>query len=144
MKDKLTSTTHEQREAERAKRAAEEHQAHERYTAYRAAMSRAIETGEPQLIGKDREGRDVYIQPPATGYDGQGGPAYSSLPMGARGYSPYMQGPYASPNARFITPDYPYQRPYGYGYGGGLGLPLMGGLMGGLLLGDMLGGGGFL
>ena len=138
LKDKLTSTTHEQREAQRRQRAIEEQQAYERHQHIRQVMSRAMETGQPQLLGKDRDGKDLYIEPP------QG----SGMPLrGGYGYNPYTQGPYAAPNARFIRPSYPYGRPYGGGYGGGYGLPLMGGMMGGLLMGDMMfggfGGGGF-
>ncbi|KAI9819282.1 MAG: hypothetical protein M1827_007439 [Pycnora praestabilis] len=135
MKDKMTSSTHEQREAERRQRAEEERKQYERYQVYRLAMSKAVETGQPQFIGKGRDGKDVFIEPP-------NGP---NLPQGARGYNPYTQGPYANPNATFIRPQYAYSRPYGYGYGGGYGLPLAGGmaggLMGGMLLGDMMGGG---
>ena len=90
-----------------------------------------METGEPQLLGKDKDGKEVYIEPP----NGMG------MPQGARGYNPYTQGPYANPNATFIRPDNEYSRPYGRGYGGGYGLPLAGGLMGGMLMGDMMMGG---
>ena len=91
-------------------------------------MVRALETGQPQFLCKDRQGRDVYIVPP-TG---------DAAPMGARAYNPYAQGPYTNPNTRFLAPDYPYSRPYGYGYGGGYGFPLMGGLLGGAMLGGLL------
>ena len=161
LKDKITHTTHEQREVERRKRAEEEQRAYARHQAIRQAMARAMETGEPQLIGKDKDGKDLYIEPP------QGGP----MPQGAYGYNPYSRGPFAqSPygygtggggyggyggaggggygqqgpyqhtqgNRVYVRPAYPYSRPYGGGYGGGLGLPILGGLAGGLLLGDVL------
>lgn len=134
MKDKMTSTTHEQRQAERAKRAEQERKAYEQHLAFRRALQRSLETGQPQLIGKDKNGQDVYIEPP-QGYGGYGGYSGRGQPI-----NPYSQGPYANPNARFIRPSNPYQRPYGYGYGGGLGLPLAAGLGGGLLLGGMMGG----
>ena len=131
MKDKMTGTTHQQREQERAQRAEEERRAYQRHQERRQAMSRAAQTGEPQYVGKGKDGRDIYIEPP------QGmGP-----PRGGFGYNPYTQGPYANSNAMFIRPQYPYSRPYGRGYGGGYGLPLAGGLLGGLLLGDMMVGG---
>ena len=131
MKDKITHTTHQQREQERAQRAEQELRAYQRHQELRQAMSRAAQTGEPQYIGRGRDGRDIYIEPP------QGvGP-----PGGGYGYNPYTQGPYTNPNARFLRPQYPYSRPYGGGYGGGYGLPLAGGLMGGLLLGDLMIGG---
>lgn len=130
MKDKVTSSTHEQREAERKARAERERQAYQQHLQYRQALQQAMQTGQPQLLGKDKEGRDVYIEPPGGM---QGG--YTS---NGRMINPYAQGPYQNPNARFITPQMPYQRPYGYGYGGGYGLPLYGGLAGGLLLGGLL------
>jgi len=131
MKDKLTGTTHEQREAQRREREKQERETYERHQMIRQAMQKAAETGQPQLIGKDKNGKEVYIEPP-NGVE---------MPQGARGYNPYTQGPYANPNATFVRPNYGYSRPYGGGYGGGYGLPLAGGLMGGLLLGDMMGGG---
>jgi len=128
MKDKLTGSTHEQREASRRAREEEERRIYERHTQYRIAMQRALETGQPQFIGKGRDGKDVYIEPP------QG----AQMPPGAYGYNPYTQGPYANPNATFVRPQYQYSRPYGMGYGGGYGMPLAGGLMGGMLLGSMM------
>ena len=128
LKDKLTNTTHEEREARRRQEAAEEEQAYRQHLAFRAAVARAAETGQPQLLGKNSKGEDVYIEPP----DGP------RAPPGSYGYNPYAQGPYTDPNARFIRPDYPYSRPYGSGYGGGYGLPLAGGLLGGALLGSLL------
>ncbi len=137
MKDKMTQTTHEEREAQRKQRAEEEQRAYQRHMELRQAMSRAVQTGQPQFVGKGREGKDVFIEPPQGIGAGQGG--YRG--QGGYGYNPYTQGPYSNPNATFIRPQYPYSRPYGGGYGGGFGLPLAGGLMGGLLLGDMMGGG---
>ncbi|KAL8696529.1 MAG: hypothetical protein Q9201_007614 [Fulgogasparrea decipioides] len=128
MKDKLTGTTHEEREEHRRQRAIAEEQAYERHRQLRQAMVNAMNTGQPQFIGKDRDGRDLYIEPPQSG----------RMPPGGYGYNPYTQGPYANPNARFLRPANPYQRPYGGGFGGGYGLPLLGGLAGGLLLGDLM------
>jgi hypothetical protein len=133
MKDRLTGTTHEERKRMRAQRAQEEQAAYERHRLYRIAMAKAMETGQPQLIGKDKEGRDLYIEPP-TDYYGDG---YGGYGPGGYGYNPYSQGPYANPNARFIRPQNPYNRPYYGGYGGGLGVPL--GLGAGLLAGGLLG-----
>jgi hypothetical protein len=137
IKDRITHSTHEEREAQRAKEAEErkkyqEHmreedrKAYEAHLAFRQALSRAQETGQPQLLGKDKDGRDVYVEPPS-------GP---SGPYGRQGYgyNPYSSGPYTNPNARFVRPEEPYYRPYGYGTGLGLGAPLLGGLLlGGLL-----------
>jgi hypothetical protein len=130
MKDKVTGSTHAERVAQRKHREEEEQRTYERHRMLRQAMQRAVETGQPQHVGKDKNGKDIYIEPP----EGAQG-----LPQGAYGYNPYTQGPYANPNATFIRPQYQYSRPYGGGYGGGYGLPLAGGLMGGLLLGDMMG-----
>ena len=130
LKDKLTGSTHEEREAYRRRRYAEERKQYEAHLAFRQAMSRAAETGEPQLLGKDRDGKDVYVEPP-SGY------GYGMQP-GAYGYNPYQRGPYSNPNARYIRPGNPYNRPYGGGFGGGYGMPLAGGLMGGMLLGGLL------
>jgi hypothetical protein len=128
LKDSLTNSTHEERERERQLRAEQEQQAYAMHLAYRNALSRAIETGQPQFLGKNRNGEEIFIEPPDGPY----------LPRGAVGYNPYAHGPYMNPNARFVRPEVPYGRPYGYGYGGGLGMPLMGGLLGGALLGGLL------
>ncbi|KAK5114264.1 hypothetical protein LTR62_002515 [Meristemomyces frigidus] len=135
LKDKVTGMTHEEREQERQRRAAEEQRLYEQHQRTRAAMAKAAQTGQPQLLGKDKDGKDVYIEPPSYG----GGMGYG----GGYGYNPYQSGSYSTPNARYIRPQQPYGRPYGGGFGGGYGLPLAlgGGLMGGLLLGDMMGGG---
>ncbi len=145
MKDKLTATTHEERERARQRRAQEEQEAYQRYQHLRSAMTRAAQTGQPQLIGKNEQGQDVYIEPPRT--DPYGNHVYpgSGSHSGGRGtyqaYNPYTQGPYANPNNRFVAhprPDYAYGRPYGNGYGGGMGMPLMGGMLGGMMLGGLL------
>jgi hypothetical protein len=128
MKDRVTHSTHTEREAARQQRAIEEQKAYEAHVATRRAMSRAIETGQPQFLGKGKDGRDVYVESPY-------GP---SIHNGPGGYNPYAQGPYLDPNARFVRPQQPYSRPYGYGYGGGYGFPLAGGLVGGALLGGLL------
>jgi len=143
MKDKITNSTHEEREEKRRLRAEQERKEYEAHMAFRKALSKAMETGQPQLLGKDKNGKDIYVEPPAgpgAGYGGYGGGGY--------GYNPYRQGPYSqpystgvydqTPNARYIRPSYPYARPYGGGYGGGMGMPMMGGLMGGMMLGGLL------
>lgn len=135
LKDKITGSTHEEREAKRRQREEEERRYYEQHQKFRLAMSKAAQTGVPQFLGKDRDGKDVFIEPPY----GPGG-GYGGYSQGAYGYNPYSQGPYSNPNARFVRPPDPYNRPYGYGYGGGLGYgaaPLLG-LGGGLLLGGLL------
>lgn len=137
LKDKITSSTHEEREADRRKRALEEQRAYEMHQKVRVAMAKAAQTGQRQLVGRDSNGKEVYVEPPQRGMYGGGG----MYPGGAGGYNPYAAGPYGNPNAMYYSrPAVPYGRPYGYGYGGGLGMPLAGGLAGGLLLGGLLGG----
>ncbi|EKG12273.1 WW/Rsp5/WWP [Macrophomina phaseolina MS6] len=128
IKDRVTQTNHQQRVAARERRAEQERQAYAAHLAARRAFARALETGEPQYLCKDKQGRDVYIVPP----NGR------SLPSGAFGYDPYSEGIYGGPSARYVRPQQPYYRPYGYGYGGGYGFPLLGGFMGGAMLGGLL------
>lgn len=147
LKDRVTNTTHEERNKEREQRAKEEYEAYQAHNAFRKAMSEAIRTGQPQFLGRHPNGHDIYIEPP-------NGPA---VPMGARGINPYSTGVYANPNAKFVRPNYAYNRyvassapstfrmpltfcarPYGYGYGGGYGFPVAGGLLGGMMLGGLL------
>ncbi|KAF2012088.1 hypothetical protein BU24DRAFT_396887 [Aaosphaeria arxii CBS 175.79] len=137
MKDRLTSTTHAERETTRARRAEEERQAYQMHLRTRQAMARAVETGQPQFLGKDDQGKDVYIEPPMGYRDGYGG-YYGGGGRGAYGYNPYNQGPYTDPNARFVRPVGAYDRQYGYGYGGGIGLPVAAGFLGGAVLGGLL------
>lgn len=143
LKDKVTGTTHEQREQERQRRAQEEQRLYEQHQRLRQAMAEAAQTGKPVHFGKDKEGKDVYVEPPmydgGAGYPGAGG--YGA----GYGVNPYQGGIYSTPNARYIRPSAPYGRPYGSGYGGGYGLPIGlgvgGGLLGGMLMGDMMFGG---
>ncbi len=121
VKDKVTSSTHEERSRKRHERAAAEQRAYEQHLALRRAITTAAQTGQPQLLGKDRDGKDLIVLPP-----GAPAPGY--------GYDPWGY----NPNARYLRPQEPYYgRGYGYGYGGGYGLPLAGGLLGGLLLGGL-------
>ncbi|KAH6643843.1 hypothetical protein C7974DRAFT_429838 [Boeremia exigua] len=128
LKDKVTGSTHTEREQQRVRRAAQEQQAYQTHLRARQALIRAMETGEPQFLCKDAQGRDVYVTAP-SGY----------APRGAYGYNPYGT-PYGgyNPNVRYMRPRTPYGRPYGYGYGGGAGLPIAAGFMGGALLGGAL------
>lgn len=128
LKEKLTGHTREERARERQLREQEELQYAEAHMKFRAAMQRAMQTGQPQWLAKDRDGRDVYVEPPNYGYNAYGAGAY--------GYNPYTAGPYSNPNARYIRPPYGYARP-GYG-GSGYGMPIAGGLLGGMLLGGLL------
>lgn len=140
-KDKLTATTHEERQRSRQVRAEQEERAYALHIAFRQALLRAYQTGQPQFVAKDAHGKDVYVEPP--GGVGRQGFGSGRMQGGAYGYNPYSQGPYADPNARFVRPPQPYGRPYGYGYGGGygglgVGAPIAAGLVGGALLGGAL------
>lgn len=140
MKDKITNSTHTERETRRRKREEAEIAAYRRHQAIRNAMNKAVQTGEPQLIGKDRNGKDVYIESPyGSGmnrrvYPG-GGFGYNPCMTGMQG--PFGMSPYGGMNARYGRPNTPYNRPYGRGYGGGYGMPLLG-LGGGLMLGGLM------
>lgn len=127
LKDKMTNTTHEEREAKRKAEKEAEQRALERHRAIRQLLIKATQTGQPQLVGRDKQGRDIYAQPPPPGAYGYG----ASL-----GYSPYqtMNGPYGGAGP-YSAPMGPYRRGGGMMGGGmGMGMPLLGGMMlGGLL-----------
>lgn len=132
LKDKVTGTTHEERVRDRARREEEERRYYEAHMKLRQAMQKAMITGQPQFFAKDRDGKDIYVEPPA-------GPAYGYGGYGSGGYgiNPFAQGPYYA-NPRVVRPGYPYNRPYGTYGGGGAGLPIAGGLLGGMLLGGLM------
>lgn len=130
MKNKMTNSTHAERVAKREKQREMERKAYEQHQAMRAAMVRASQTGEPQLIGKDRQGREIFAQPP---------PPNAPYAGAAIGYGPYQTAPaYPYGGGAYPAPYGPYNRGMGMGYGGGMGLPIMGGLAGGMLLGGLL------
>lgn len=143
LKEKVTGQTKEERAREKALREEEERRYEEAHMKFRAAMQKAAQTGQPVWLAKDKDGKDVYVEPPQASYAGNYG-------QGGYGLNPYTNGPYSTANARFIRPSYAYARPGyggygGYGYGGyggmggyGMGMPLAGGLMGGMLLGGLL------
>jgi hypothetical protein len=64
LKDKVTGSTHEEREQKRAVRAEEERQYYEAHQKLRRAMQQAQITGQPQFFAKDRDGKNIYIEPP--------------------------------------------------------------------------------
>jgi hypothetical protein len=140
-KDKVTGTTHEEREVTRRKREEEEQRAYQQHLKIREAMQKAMQTGESQYLGKNRNGEDVWLQPPPRGQMGYGG-GYPGGGIGmapgygyGRMYNPYMAGPYCGPGV-YARPMGPYAR-RGYG-GAGMPLALGGGLLAGGLLGGMM------
>ncbi|KAI1619229.1 hypothetical protein EDD37DRAFT_304962 [Exophiala viscosa] len=138
LKDKVTGSTHEERVKQRAQREKEEREYYEAHMRLRQAMQKAEMTGQPQFFAKDKDGKDIYIEPPSgmgSGYNGYGAQGYGINPYSS---GPYGPGSYSQGNARYIRPGYQYGRPYGAYGGGGLGLPIAGGLMGGMLLGGLM------
>ncbi|PWN40455.1 hypothetical protein IE81DRAFT_325566 [Ceraceosorus guamensis] len=130
MKNKMTGTTHAERVEKRRKQREAEEEAYRQHQAIRAALHRAAQTGQPQLLGRDQRGRDIFAQPPPS-MDPYAAPSLGYTPYQTETAYPYGPGTYAAPYG-------PYRRRPGYGYGGGMGLPIAGGLMGGLLLGGLL------
>ncbi|SCV71692.1 BQ2448_3280 [Microbotryum intermedium] len=116
LKDKMTNSTHEERQAERRRRAEEELKRHQAYIQRRKAMMEASQNGTyaPMYAAPNT----VYVRGGGYGspYDGCGGYGYGR-PMYGGGYG-YGYGPYG-------------RRGMG---GAGLGA----GLLGGVLLGGLL------
>ena len=133
MKDKLTGTTAEEREYQRRRRDEAERQAYESHMRLRTAVSEAQRTGQPQYIGKDSVGKDVFVQPAGVNPPGFG--MYN-------GRDPFgVTGTYETPTAKYIRPAAPYGRPGGGLYNGGYGFPL--GPGGGMMMNPMFLGTGF-
>lgn len=126
LKDKVTNTTHEERVARRKAQREAEQRAMQQHAAIRQALATATRTGQPQLVGRDRQGREIFAQPPPPGAFGYGA---------TLGYGPYqtLDGPYGA-YGPYARPMGPYDRPFGMGAG----LPILGGLAGGMLLGSLL------
>jgi hypothetical protein len=145
LKDKLTSSTHQERAAKRERRAEAERQAYYQHQHIRRQIARAVETGEPQLLGRRDDGTEVWVEPPqgAPGLHGRND-AYVVNPWSRGGFfggPPGMMA--AGPGHMYARPVGPYSRPYGrgnygYGYGGGLGMAPLLGLGVGLGVGGLL------
>jgi hypothetical protein len=144
MKDKMTGSTHEERLAKKAKRKERERKAYEQHQAMQAAMAKASSTGQPQLLGRDKNGREVWAQPPPADapYVGAsvGYSQYQTAPQGGYGGYGGYGGGYGGGGMYGGMGPYNRRRGYGYGggYGGGMGMPLMGGMMGGMMLGGLM------
>jgi hypothetical protein len=144
LKDKLTSSTHQERAAKRERRAEAERQAYYQHQHIRRQIARAVETGEPQMLGQHADGREVWVEPPqgAPGLRGRNN-AYVVNPWNRGGYFGGPPGMMAGPGNVYARPVGPYSRPYGrggygYGYGGGLGMAPLLGLGVGLGVGGLL------
>ncbi|KAK8079139.1 hypothetical protein PG994_002946 [Apiospora phragmitis] len=70
MKDKLTGTTHEERNAERARRQQREQDLYRQHELFRRGLAAAIQTGRPQRLGQDDDAVDVYLEPPDARFPG--------------------------------------------------------------------------
>ncbi|KAK6836733.1 hypothetical protein PG987_007228 [Apiospora arundinis] len=70
MKDKITGTTHEERNAERARRQEREQDLYRQHELFRRGLAAAIQTNKPQLLGQDDDGMDVYLEPPDSNFPG--------------------------------------------------------------------------
>lgn len=144
LKDKLTGSSHQERATRRQQRAEAERQAYYQHQHIRRQVGLAVETGEPQLLGKDGEGREVWVEPPQGAPGLRGRPnAYVVNPWNRGGYFGGPPGMMAGPGNMYARPVGPYSRPYGrggngYGYGGGLGMAPLLGLGVGLGVGGLL------
>ncbi|KAK4139977.1 uncharacterized protein C8A04DRAFT_32474, partial [Dichotomopilus funicola] len=70
LKDRLTNTTHAQRAATRARRAAAERDLYTQHRVLRKALLDAAESGQPQPLGRDEQGRELFLEPPGVVYPG--------------------------------------------------------------------------
>ncbi|RYP85459.1 hypothetical protein DL770_005017 [Monosporascus sp. CRB-9-2] len=107
LKDKLTGTTHEQREAARRKREEEERELYRQHMAFRGGLLAAIRDDRPQLLGHDTSGRPVYLEPPGSGYAGVSGVTRLSPRVTEVHYRPGA-GPLPDElarGARFVRPE---------------------------------------
>ncbi|RYP12778.1 hypothetical protein DL765_007156 [Monosporascus sp. GIB2] len=107
LKDRLTGTTHEQREAARRKREEEERELYRQHMAFRGGLLAAIRDDRPQLLGHDTSGRPVYLEPPGSGYAGVSGVTRLSPRVTEVHYRPGA-GPLPDElarGARFVRPE---------------------------------------
>ncbi|KAK3352086.1 hypothetical protein B0H65DRAFT_459900 [Neurospora tetraspora] len=119
LKDALTGTTHSERVEARAAREEAEREALQQHLLLRRAMQKAMETSRPQLLGKDDNGVDLYLEPPGHMFPGV---------AGVKPLTPWLSEVFyerdrSNGNVRQPGPPGRYLRPegsmYGFGYGGG-------------------------
>lgn len=115
LKDALTDTTHQERAAERERRAEAERRADQQYLHKRRLIERAIETDEPQLLGRDPMGKEVWVEPPKGAPDLHGNPNVRVISTGG-----YFGGPPG------MTAGSQYTRPVAPLIGLGVGLGMSG------------------
>jgi len=128
LKDKLTGTTHAQRVEERTRRDRAEQEMYAQHLAFRNAFSEAMMSGRPQLLGKDTQGRNVYIEPLAGSGFSHGHRGYPGV-TGIKRLSPwlseveYRSGMRPGPEGRYIRPGEDMYGGYSVGGGGMWGPP---------------------
>ncbi|POS82488.1 hypothetical protein EPUL_005523 [Erysiphe pulchra] len=157
LKDIITSTTHEERIKARQERDYMELEAYRQHQQFRDKMTQAAKTGEPQLLGIDSDGKEIWIKAPTFNIDRNRMDSHSFVQNNGRAcvglgtsslqdhqnWNGYYNDLYASryangSNFGYNRPYDAYHRPTGSGFGGGMGLPLGLGLTGGILFGGML------
>ncbi|KAK7999166.1 hypothetical protein PG991_014841 [Apiospora marii] len=144
MKDKITGTTHEERDAERSRRQQREQDLYKQHELFRRGLAAAIQTNRPQLLGQDDDGMDVYLEPPDARYPGV---------THVRQLSPSLEEVFYAPDAPGVPRGARHIRPESYSsyrgggmmgsgvYPGGVGMgmmPMALPLFGGMALGGML------
>ncbi|KAK1775163.1 hypothetical protein QBC45DRAFT_423023 [Copromyces sp. CBS 386.78] len=119
LKDALTGTTHSERVEARAAREKAEREALQQHLLLRRAMQKAMETSRPQLLGKDDNGVDLYLEPPGCVFPGV---------VGVKPLTPWLsevlyERDRTNGNVRQPGPPGRYLRPEGsmYGFGNGYG-----------------------
>ncbi|EAA26651.1 hypothetical protein GE21DRAFT_8449 [Neurospora crassa] len=119
LKDALTGTTHSERVEARAARDRAEREALRQHLLVRRAMAKAMETSRPQLLGKDDNGVDLYLEPPGQMYPG----VVAVKPLTPWLSEVFYERDGRHGNARHPGPPGRYLRPEGsmYGFGSGYG-----------------------
>jgi hypothetical protein len=130
LKDRMTHTTHEEREMTRRLRAAERERVLRWEHKIRRTMSKAMDSGQPQYLHTDGDGMDVYVEPP----DRAAAASASSSKTTTRDIDTNPLSPYHDPNARFVKPKYTYDDLYGYETVELYGVCLTSGVYGGSLI----------
>jgi hypothetical protein len=104
-----------ERQARRDRERQQEDEAHAAYKHFRKTLEEAVRSGRPAIMGIDKQGREVYLQPPGAVYHGVSG--YHNVSEGLTEvlYSPGGGPGIGAPGSRFVKAD----GVYGYAGGGG-------------------------
>lgn len=161
IKDAVTGKSHAERAADRAERSATEKEMYRQHRILRRGMAEAMNTGRPQLLGKDENRTHMFLEPPGhtfpcvsevkklslymceVVYDDSQRP--TSRPAGrylrpegemyGYGYGGYGCGKFTG--GRWDKPEGEYKRREGWGFGGGIGWPLAMPVLGGIAMGGL-------